>query len=105
LGTVYEIWPHILVYLSTYYKFTTMKTPSTIVFGGVVVIKLATRFKVCEFKLSQERWIFKGVKICNMTSFRGEVKTSPHVVRFYGMSKIPVKYDRATSSAKFTDIS
>jgi hypothetical protein len=39
-----------------------------------------------------------------MTSFTGEAKPSPHVVTFYSMLKVSVKYDR-DMSAKFTDIS
>jgi hypothetical protein len=40
-----------------------------------------------------------------MTSFRGEVKPSAHVIRYYSMLKFPEEYDRDTSLAKLTDIS
>jgi hypothetical protein len=39
-----------------------------------------------------------------MTSVGMDIKPSAHVLRFYGMLKIPAEYDRDTSLAKFKDI-
>jgi hypothetical protein len=44
--------------------------------------------------LAKDNGFLKAIKICSMTSFKGEVKPSTHVVRFYGMLKTPAEYDR-----------
>jgi hypothetical protein len=55
--------------------------------------------------LAKDNGFLKAIKICSMTSFKGQVKPSTHVVRFYGMLKTPAEYDRDTSFDKFKDIS
>jgi hypothetical protein len=47
----------------------------------------------------------KTIEIHSTTALGGGVKPSAHVVKFYGMLKIPAEYDRDTSSAKFKGIS
>jgi hypothetical protein len=66
---------------------------------------LAIGPKVRGFRHDRGRWILKTIEIHSTTALGGEVKPSAHVVKFYGMLKIPAEYDRDTSSAKFKDIS
>jgi hypothetical protein len=40
-------------------------------------------------KQAESSGFLKAIKINGMTSFREEVKLSAHVIRFYGMLKIP----------------
>jgi hypothetical protein len=47
----------------------------------------------------------RAIKIRSTSSFGGEVKPSVHVVRFYGMLKIPADYVGKTSPSKRTEIS
>jgi hypothetical protein len=73
--------------------------------SGLVINVLATEPKACGFSSDRGRRIFKGDKFHNKTSFGGEVKPSPHIVRFYGMLKNPTHMKRDTSEAKFIAIS
>jgi hypothetical protein len=70
-----------------------------------MVSVLAIGPTVCGFKPGRGRRIFMAIKICGTPSFGGQVKPSAHVVRFYGILKIPAEYDRDTTSDKFDDIS
>jgi hypothetical protein len=58
---------------------------------------LAIGHKVCGFKDGREPWIFKGEKFPKTPSFEKEVKSSSHVVIFYGMLKDSSKSVRDTS--------
>jgi hypothetical protein len=69
-----------------------------------VVIVLATEPKVRRLKLGRRRWIFKGDKSTARLPSEGKQSRQPHVVRSYGMLKIPAEYDKDTSPAKLTDI-
>jgi hypothetical protein len=76
-----------------------------IVLGGIVVNMLAIGSMVDGFTPGRGRWNLRAIKICSTISFGREVKPLPHVVWFYGLLKIPAKYDRNASSAKFKDVS
>jgi hypothetical protein len=54
---------------------------------------------------AEDGGFLRAIKIRNMTSFGGGGGSWPHIVRFYGMLKIPAEYDRDTSLAKFKYIS
>jgi hypothetical protein len=61
--------------------------------------------KVRGFKPGRRRRILRAIKIRSTTSFGGEVKSPPHIVRLHGMLKMPAEYNRDTSLANLTDIS
>jgi hypothetical protein len=62
-----------------------------------VVSVLTTEPIVHGFKPGQGRLIFKGDETRNSNSFgRGSESHQPHVVRFYGILKIPADYYRDT---------
>jgi hypothetical protein len=76
-----------------------------IVLGDLVVVVLAIRPKVRGFKRGRRRRIFVDDTNPQYAFLRcGSKSLRPYVVRFYGMLKIPVEYDKDTSSVKFTDI-
>jgi hypothetical protein len=53
---------------------------------------------------AEEDGFLRAITIRSTTSFEGEVKPSAPCHKIYGTLKIPAKYDRDTSSAKFTAI-
>jgi hypothetical protein len=61
-----------------------------------MVSMLAIGPKVCGFKPSQERWIFKGNENLQHACLQREVKLSTTLlfVTFYSMLKTPSKYER-----------
>jgi hypothetical protein len=46
---------------------------------------------------AEDDGFLRAIRIRSTTSFGGKVKPSPHDVRFHGMLKIPVEYERNTS--------
>jgi hypothetical protein len=48
-------------------------------------------------------WFLIAIKIRSATSFGGRESRQAGVVRFYGVLKIPVEYDRDTLLAKLRD--
>jgi hypothetical protein len=55
-----------------------------------MIIVLSIRLKVACSNLVEDDGFLRAIKIRGTTSFGGEVKTSPHVLRFYGVLKILV---------------
>jgi hypothetical protein len=65
--------------------------------GVLVAIVLATEPKVRGFKPGRGRWIFKGGKISDTTSFGGEVNPWAPCRKISWHGKGPYEYERDTS--------
>jgi hypothetical protein len=84
---------------------TTIFYGHIVVLSGLVVSVLATGPKIHRFNPAKDNGFFKGNKNQEydfLAGWGGEM--SAHVIRFYGMLKILVEYDRNTLLVKFKDI-
>jgi hypothetical protein len=54
---------------------------------------------------AEDDGFLRAIQIRSEPSFGGEVMPSAHVVRFYGVLKIPAEYTSDISLTKLTDIS
>jgi hypothetical protein len=61
----------------------------SLILGGLVVTVLTTDPRSTGSNLAKHDGFLRVIKILSTTSIRGEVKLVSHVVRFYGMLKIP----------------
>jgi hypothetical protein len=81
--------------------------PYHVVHGGVMAIVLTTVPRFAGSNPESDGFL-RAIKIRSTTSFRGEVKPSPHVVRFYGTLKITwgmTDTDRKNPAAIFRPVS
>jgi hypothetical protein len=69
-----------------------------------VVFVLSIGPRVHRFKPGRDDGFLRAIQIRSTTFFGGEVSLPLHVVRFYGMLKIPADYYRDTMSSKFKDL-